>query len=304
MSTPRPERQDDPRREGVIVRSNSGFYTVRCGVEQFDCRARGIFRREHLSPLVGDRVRILVRGGEGVVDEILPRRNRLVRPPVANIDLLVLVVSTAEPEPNFYVIDTMTAAALRENIEPAVVVTKSDLRPGEEICAVYRKAGFASFPASGVTGENMEQLRGLLRGRVCAFTGNSGAGKSTLLNALDPSLHLATGSISRKLGRGRHTTRLVELFETCGGLVADTPGFSALEMEKDRPVPCARLQDLFREFGPYIGRCRFTGCSHTCEQGCAVLEAVERGEIPASRHRSYCQMYEEAKSVKEWEIKD
>lgn len=289
--------------EGLIVKSNSGFYYVKCGDNVVECRARGIFRKEHMSPLVGDKVRISQHGEKGMVEEILPRKNSLVRPPVANIDLLFIIVAAAQPEPNLFVIDTLTVAAQAKGIEPVIAVSKSDLSDGSYICDIYKKAGFKSFPASGATGEGVEEIKGLIKGHVGAFTGNTGVGKSTLLNRIDSRLSLDTGEISHKLGRGRHTTRTVELFETSGGFIADTPGFSAIETGRVEPILKEDLQYAYREFAPFINKCRFTGCSHTKEKGCAVLEAVNQGIIPESRHKSYCEMYEEAKQFKEWEMK-
>lgn len=289
--------------EGLIVKSNSGFYNVKCGDRVIECHARGIFRKEHQSPLVGDRVLVSEHGTDGMIEEILPRRNFLIRPPIANLDFLVIVVSTTQPEPNYFIIDKLIAAAQTKNIEPVIAVSKGDLRDGSEICDIYRRAGFNSFVASGVTGEGVSELQNLIRGHIGAFTGNSGVGKSTILNLINPKVTLDTGEISHKLGRGRHTTRLVELFETCDGYIADTPGFSSIDMNRFEPVLKENLQFSFREFAPFLDNCRFTGCSHTKENGCAVLEAVEQGIIPQSRHNSYCGMYEEAKSIKEWEIK-
>lgn len=274
--------------EGIIEKSNSGFYYVKCGDNVIECKARGIFRKEHISPLVGDRVRASKQGSRGMVEEILPRKNCLIRPPVANLDTLFIVVSTTQPEPNFLVIDRLCAIAQVKGIEPVILISKNDLCDGGNICETYKKAGFTSFFASGITGEGVDEMKTLIRNHVGAFTGNSGVGKSSLLNMIDPRLSLNTGEISKKLGRGRHTTRTVELFETCGGYIADTPGFSALETGKYEPILKDDLQYAFREFEPYIGKCRFTGCSHTKETGCAVLEAVENGEIPLSRHKSYC----------------
>ena len=289
--------------EGIIIKSNSGFYYVKLEGRIVECRARGIFRKEHLSPLVGDRVRISMQGSTGMVDEILPRKNSLVRPPVANLDLLFIVVAAAQPQPNLLIIDKLTAVAQVKGIEPVIVVSKCDLHDGRYIYETYRTAGFASFPASGITGEGIDEIHDLICGRVGAFTGNSGVGKSTLLNLIEPRLALDTGEISQKLGRGRHTTRMVELFETCGGYLADTPGFSSIETGRLETILKEDLQYAFREFEPFIGNCRFTGCSHKNEKGCAVLEALAQGKIPQSRHKSYCEMYEEAKTIKEWELK-
>lgn len=289
--------------EGLIVKSNSGFYYVKCADDIIECHARGIFRKEHKSPLVGDRVFLSKDGTTGTIEEILPRKNSLVRPPIANIDMLVIVVSTTQPVPNLLVIDRLIVTAEQKGIEPVVVVSKGDLCDGDDLCTIYKQAGITSFAASGVTGEGIDELKKLIAGRIGAFTGNSGVGKSSILNRLDPSLVLETGEISHKLGRGRHTTRIVELFCTCGGFIADTPGFSSLDAGKVDPILKENLQFVFREFAPYIDHCRYTGCSHTKEDGCAVLEAVKNGDIAASRHKSYCAMYEEAKDIKEWELK-
>ena len=289
--------------KGLIVKSNSGFYYVKCDDDIVECHARGIFRKEHQSPLVGDRVMISLDGGTGTIEEILPRKNCLVRPPIANIDMLVIVVSTIQPVPNLLIIDRLIVTAEQKDIEPVVVISKGDLSDSDALCAIYKKAGITSFTASGVTGDGIEELGKLINGRIGAFTGNSGVGKSTILNRLDPTLTLSTGEISHKLGRGRHTTRIVELFCTCGGYIADTPGFSSLDTGRVDPIRKEDMQFVFREFAPYIDHCQYTGCSHTKEKGCAVLEAVQNGEIAASRHRSYCAMYEEAKGIKEWELK-
>lgn len=296
--------------KGLIVKSNSGFYYVKNiedatqnSDEVIECRARGIFRKEHRSPLVGDWVLFSKNGSSGTIEEILPRKNSLVRPPVANIDMLVIVASTTQPAPNLLMIDRLIALAERKGIEPVVAVSKCDLADGAELIDIYNKVGIRAFAASGKTGEGIDELKSLIAGKIGAFTGNSGVGKSTILNRIDPALSLSTAEISQKLGRGRHTTRIVELFYTCGGYIADTPGFSTIEPGKFDPILKDDLQYAFREFAPYIGQCRFTGCSHTKEKGCAVLAAVESGVIPASRHKSYCEMYEEAKGIKEWELK-
>lgn len=288
---------------GTIMKAMSGFYYVKGEHGTVQCRARGIFRKEGVSPLVGDRVRVEMQGETGMVWEIMQRRNFLVRPPVANITRLCIVLAAAEPEPNLPVADRMIAAAELKQIEPVMVVGKCDIRDGEEIRKIYEKAGFAAFAVSARTGDGVQQLKSALCGQLCAFTGNTGVGKSSLLNRIDPRLGLKEGEISRKLGRGRHTTRHVELFEIPGGgYIADTPGFSSVDIEKFEPVLKERLQYAFREFAPYLGQCRFTGCSHTKEKGCAVLEAVERGAIPKSRHESYLMIYDEVKNIKEWEL--
>lgn len=290
--------------QGRILKSISGFYEVEAADELYTCKARGVFRKTGTTPLVGDLVQITTDSAdEGTVDEVFERRNALTRPPVANLDNLFIVVSVCEPEPNALVIDRLTAIAESKKIEPILVVTKSDLGSGARLLDVYRKAGFRTFCVGEDDHADVPQIRELLRGRVSAFTGNTGVGKSTLLNAVDPSLSIATAQISRKLGRGRHTTRHVELYRICGGYVADTPGFSALDIENGEFIHKDELQYCFREFAPYLGACRFTSCAHVRDKGCRVLEAVEAGEIAPSRHASYAALYEEAKQIKDWQIK-
>lgn len=290
--------------QGRILKSISGFYEVEAADELYTCKARGVFRKTGTTPLVGDLVQITADSAdEGTVDEVFERRNALTRPPVANLDNLFIVVSVCEPEPNALVIDRLTAIAESKKIEPILVVTKSDLGSGARLLDVYRKAGFRTFCVGEDDHADVPQIRELLHGRVSAFTGNTGVGKSTLLNAVDPSLSIATAQISRKLGRGRHTTRHVELYRTCGGYVADTPGFSALDIENGEFIHKDELQYCFREFAPYLGACRFTSCAHVRDKGCRVLEAVEAGEIAPSRHASYAALYEEAKQIKDWQIK-
>ncbi len=269
-----------------------------------ECRARGVFRKEGVTPYVGDLARAELTGeGKGYLIELLPRKNFLIRPPVANIDLLVLVVSTVSPAPNRFVLDKMLAVAEHKGIEPMLAVTKSDLRRDPELLADYRKAGYRCLELSSATGEGVAELREQLTGgRLVVFSGNTGAGKSSLLNALEPGLSLATGEVSEKLGRGRHTTRHVELYPVGGGFLADTPGFSSVELEKFAVIRKEELAGCFREFQPYVDQCRFGDCSHTGEKGCAVVEAVQRGEIARSRFESYCTLYEDAKKLNDWEL--
>jgi len=270
------------------------------------CRARGVFRKRGLTPLVGDFVRIEAEEEEvASISEILPRKNALIRPPVANLDQLFLVVSTASPEPNLLVLDKLIAVAEHKGIEPIIVITKNDLRDGGELAALYRRAGFTVFCHTQGSRDDVDAIAAQMRGRLSAFCGNSGAGKTTLLNALDPTRERRTGEISDKLGRGRHTTREVEIFALPeGGEIADTPGFSSLEgLLLEEVILKDDLPLCFRDFAAYREDCRFTGCSHTKEKGCAVLEAVHAGEVAASRHENYCQMFEEVRNIKEWELK-
>lgn len=291
------------REEGVIRKALSGFYYVQVGKEEVTCRARGKFRHQKISPLVGDRVAITRQpDGSGSLDEILPRRNAFQRPAVANIDQLVIIASGAIPVSDPFLLDRIISLAESKGCQPILCVNKWDLVPAQELLDIYRTAGIPALPVSAVTGQGIEELRGLLAGKISAFTGNSGVGKSSILNALDPAFALATGQISEKLGRGRHTTRHVELFPVAGGLIADTPGFSAFDQEKGgEALDKEALAETFREFRPYLGQCRFVGCAHVKEKGCAVLEALAEGKISPSRHRSYVRLYELAKENKPWE---
>lgn len=290
--------------QGVIIKGVGGFYYVQTREKLIECRARGLFRKQGIAPVAGDIAVVSSENDGGFIMELLPRKNILVRPPVANLDCLVIVSSVAEPVPNLLVNDKLIAVAELKSIEPLLVFTKDDLESAEKYAAVYRQAGFAAYCVSSVTGEGVDEVRRALQGKLAAFAGNSGVGKSSLLNRIDPRLGLATGEISHKLGRGRHTTRKVELFaQPGGGYIADTPGFSSMDIERFELVYKEDLEHCFREFAPFLGRCRFTGCSHRGEKGCAVTAAVERGELPLSRYQSYLAMYEEVKDVKPWEHK-
>ena len=293
--------------QGLIVKALGGFYYVKTTQALFECRARGKFRKIEQTPLVGDEVEISpTEEGKGYVTRILPRRNFLVRPPLANIDRLILVTSIDEPAPNTLVLDKLIAIAEHKEIDPAVVITKADLQKDQAVvfADIYRGCGFDVFVVSNETGEGVDQVRAYLQGKLSAFCGNSGVGKSSLLNRIDERLQLETAHISQKLGRGRHTTRHVELYELPeGGYIADTPGFSSVDLERCEVILKDQLQYCFREFEEYIPQCKFTGCSHTCEKGCAVNRAVEEGKIPISRHENYRALYEDAKNIKEWELK-
>ena len=289
------------------MKALSGFYYVDGGDGALTaCRGRGKFRHQKLTPLVGDRVRFTPLGeGAGILDEILPRKNQFQRPAVANIDQLVVIASGAVPVTDPFLIDRVVSIAEGRDCEPVICINKCDLDAAEELYQTYRKAGFLTLRVSAETGEGIPELAAAISGKVSAFTGNSGVGKSSILNALEPEFRLQVGEVSDKLGRGRHTTRHVELFRlSSGAIVADTPGFSSFDtegMELRRPE---ELQYTFREFAPYLDQCRFTGCAHVKEKGCAVLAAVKAGEIAPSRHASYVRLYEQAKEVPEWERKE
>ena len=291
--------------EGRIQKALSGFYYVNTGAEVLTCRARGKFRKEGVSPLVGDRVEVRELGsGEGVVEAILPRKNAFARPAVANIDQLVVIASGAIPKTDPFLIDRVASIAALKGCGVVVVLNKCDLDGADELYRIYSGAGFPTLRVSAETGEGIEDLKPLIAGKLSAFTGNSGVGKSSILNALDPAFHIQVGDVSQALGRGRHTTRHVELFRlACGADVVDSPGFSSFETDELKLELKHRLPETFVEFRPYLDRCRFVGCSHTKETGCAVLEAVGAGEIQRSRHASYVRLYEELKPLQEWQEK-
>ena len=274
--------------EGVIVKGVGGLYYAR-GEDggTHVLRARGIFRRRHITPMVGDRVRFTPGQGEehGWVEEILPRESQLVRPPVANVRYLVIVLAPA-PAPDYLLIDTLIAMALRQGIRPALVVNKCDLDGGtyEAVRSDYAGLGAPLLAVSALSGQGMDGLRSLLASGVCCLAGQSGVGKSTLLCAAT-GLRLQTGEISQKIHRGRHTTRHAELLFSGEYRVLDTPGFSLLELwEGLEPI---RLKEYYPEFAPYEGQCRFSPCYHLSEPGCAVLKAARTGEISQARLERY-----------------
>lgn len=292
--------------EGFVIKCVGGFYTVETAQGLFTCRARGRFRKEGISPCAGDQVVIAAnKDGTGALDEILPRRNYLVRPPVANLDRLFIIASVREPTANTALIDKAVAVAELSGVEPVVVFTKTDLGDPRPLLEIYRLAEIKCCESSSVTGSGAQQVRELAVEGTSAFIGNSGVGKSTLLNMAFPGLGLETGEISQKLGRGRHTTRQVEFFKLDeGGYVADTPGFSTFDMEKYRLTDKEQLIHGFREMEGLAADCQFSSCSHTCEKGCAVLRAVNEGRIARSRFESYAAIYQEIKGVKQWEQKN
>lgn len=289
---------------GTIIKGIGGFYYVEAADEIYECKARGVFRKEKLSPLVGDKVTISINeNAENTIDEIMPRKNALTRPPVVNIDNLIIVVSTVEPKPSTLVIDKLIAVAEHKNIEPIIVITKSDLASAQEIFDIYTLAGFKTIIVSNETKDGVDEVKAVLKDEISALTGNSGVGKTSLLNNLDETLALKTAQISKKLGRGRHTTRQAELYRVCDGFVVDTPGFSSFEIDKSDIILKDELAYCFRDFSDYIEKCKFyPSCTHTADKGCAVVEAVNEGKISKSRHNSYVQLYNEVKDIKEWNL--
>ena len=293
------------KQTGRILRSISGFYDVQTPAGLITCRARGILRKEGNSPLTGDVVEITVERGKGMVERILPRKNSFVRPAVANVDALVVFAANVNPVTEPFLIDRVAAIAGDQEVSVILCVNKCDLDPGMDLVRIYRNAGFPVVSASAETGEGIEALREMIRGKVTAFTGNSGVGKSSVLNRLCPELCLPTGEVSEKLGRGRHTTRHVELYALGEDTyVADTPGFSSFDTDQMEVILKENLQYAFPDFAPYLGQCQFHDCSHRAEPGCAVTEAVRTGALEKTRYESYLRLYEKASQIKLWERKN
>ena len=287
-----------------IIKALSGFYYVQAEDGVVECRARGRFRRQDQSPLVGDFVRITRQGDKGVLEALLPRKNAFIRPAVANIDQLVVLASCAIPVTEPFLIDRVLAIAQLQNVPALVVVNKDDLAPAQPLAEIYRRAGVPVLVTSAETGEGIEALCEALAGKLSCLTGNSGVGKSSLLNRACPQLRLPVGEVSEKLGRGRHTTRHIELYSLGSNtFVADTPGFSAFDTERMELVHKEQLQYAFPEFAPYLGHCQFPDCAHRKEPGCAVRKALAEGEIGQTRYDSYERLYELASQLKEWELK-
>ncbi|MBQ8823954.1 MAG: ribosome small subunit-dependent GTPase A [Ruminococcus sp.] len=290
--------EENKKEQGRILACVGGLYTVESSNGIYSCKARGLFRKNGIIPYAGDMV---VISEDNVITEVLPRKNSIIRPPLANLDQIVFVVSSCKPAPNLLLLDKFIAVAKYKNITPILVITKWDLKTREDLVELYRSIGIRVISVEYDNPETIHEISDLLSGKCTALTGNSGAGKSTLLNALDPSLKIAVNDISEKLGRGKHTTRQATFYPFKGGYVADTPGFSTFETNQYAIIAKEKLADCFSEFEPYQDKCQFSDCAHVCEKGCKVIEAVKLNEIPKSRHDSYIAMYEEAKKRKDWE---
>ena len=290
--------------EGRIIKSLSGFYDVQTPQGIVTCRGRGSLRRSGDSPLTGDLVQITVENEKGMVEKILPRKNRFIRPAVANVDALVVFAANVNPVTEPFLIDRVAAIAGDQEVPVYICINKCDLDPAMDLKRIYTNAGFPVILASAQTGEGVGELRRLIQGKLTAFTGNTGVGKSSMLNALCPQLTLATGEVSEKLGRGRHTTRHVELY--ClddDTYVADTPGFSSFDTDQMDVLLKENLQYAFGDFGEHLGKCQFHDCSHRAEPGCAVRQAAQQGSIEQTRYESYLRLYEKSSQIKLWELK-
>ena len=291
--------------DGVISKALSGFYYVSYEGGLLECKARGRFRLDGTSPLVGDRVQCsLDQHGKGRIDKVEPRRNWFIRPAVANIDAMVFVAANTNPVTDPFLVDRVSVIAADADCQLILCINKADIDPGDQLYSTFTAAGFPVVRTSAETGQGMEELRAAIDGKICAFTGNSGVGKSSILNKLLPGAAIPTGEVSEKLGRGKHTTRHVELYSLGGGTyVADTPGFASFDVEMMNPIPKEQLQYDFIDFEPYLGRCRFNDCAHLKEPGCAVTQVLDQGKLMPSRYRSYVRLYELSAQHKSWEIK-
>lgn len=290
--------------DGIIKKGIGGFYYVEAadGII-YECKARGVFRKEKITPLAGDKVEISVdENNKNSIEKIYERRNMFKRPPIANVDKLVIVSSVCDPRPNLLIIDRLTAVAVYKNVEPIIVFTKNDLQSADEYIEIYKNAGFKTFAVSNETGEGIGEIKAVIENGVCVFTGNSGVGKSSLINRMYPDFALETGEISKKLGRGRHTTRHVELLKINNGYIADTPGFSSLDFETNDLIKKDELAFCFPDFSDYIDSCKFSTCAHVNDKGCRLIEAVNNGDVMRSRHESYVTMYNEVKDIKDWQL--
>lgn len=289
--------------DGIIVKSIAGFCYVEAGNEIYECKPRGSFRKDNISPIAGDKVSIIVDGNKGTVEKIFERKNFLIRPPLANLDKLFIVSSASVPNVNTLLIDRMIAICENIGVIPIIVFNKSDIGDFGDVPESYMKIGYKTFVVSAKNGDGISQIKEEIKDCVSAFSGNSGVGKSSILNMLLPSANLSVGDVSEKLGRGKHTTRHVELLKCNNGYVADTPGFSSLDLLDFNFNNKDNLKLCFKEFKPFLDKCKFNDCSHVSELGCAVIEAKNNGNIPLFRHENYISMYNDLKQIKSWELK-
>ena len=291
--------------EGTIIKALSGFYYVSSEEQVYECKARGKFRLDGTSPLVGDKVSFAIdTNRKGFIDNVFDRKNSFIRPAVANIDALVFVAANTNPVTDPFLIDRVSVIAEEADCDLIVCINKTDIDPADELYAIYTGAGFETLRTSTVTGEGIPELKAALMGKICAFTGNSGVGKSSILNSIVPEFNIEVAAVSNKLGRGKHTTRHVELYDIGDDtFIADTPGFASFDIEMMQTIDKRELQHDFRDFKMYIGNCRFNDCAHLKEPGCAVTEALQIGDIMPSRYQSYKRLYELSAQNNFWENK-
>lgn len=299
---------------GLIYKAISGFYYVLCDGESYECKAKGAFRNANKSPLVGDYVEIEVTPNEdlkGTVSSIKERKNEFTRPPFSNLDTMFIIVSIVKPSPNLLTIDKLLTICEYKDINPVIVITKTDLADEDVISKfeqIYQKACYDVIRINNNAPDNLDDIKlkfkPYIKGNVSGFAGNTGVGKSSLINNIAPNLRLATGVISQKLGRGKHTTRHVELYylDEFEGYVADTPGFGSVEIMQYDVIMKDKLELCFREFEPYLNQCKFNDCAHLCEKGCSIVDAVQNGDIAKERHENYVALYNEAQKIKSWEL--
>ncbi len=310
------------KEQGRIISLSGGLYTVKTENDTLCCFAKGAFRKSGISPVAGDLVLIdleekigqkeMEKGARGVICDILPRKNVLIRPPLANLDTIFLVAAVKDPEPVLLSIDKLLAIARHNDIDAVLVFTKKELDPerADKLCSLYRNAGFAAFAVSNLEQEETKRLLyPCINGKICAVAGASGVGKSTLINTLFPHLATETGTLSEKTQRGRHTTRQSTLYDISSLLeknepsyVADTPGFSLLDFDRFFFMKKEDLEFAFPEFEKLLGTCKYTKCTHQTEDGCKILEQVNEGKIAESRHMSYCALFRELGKTKSWEL--
>lgn len=281
---------------GRIIGVSGGLYSVECGEEVIPARSRGVFRQKGIKPVTGDMVRLICgENSEAVIDDISERKNYIIRPPLANLDMAVLVVSSCEPKPNTLILDKLTAVFESKGIETVFVFTKIDRADAEVFSRIYQSVGYRAFSVDNTTGRGAEEAAAYLKGKISALIGNTGVGKSSLMNYIAPTVQHKTSEISKKLGRGKHTTREVKLYRIGQSTyIADTPGFSTVEISKYGAIPSRELAESFRDFSDYLGECRFKDCAHIKEEGCVLRAAVAEGKISKSRYDSYCKLYAEA----------
>ena len=291
--------------EGTIIKALSGFYYVSSEEQVYECKARGKFRLDGTSPLVGDKVSFAIdTNGKGFIDNVFDRKNGFFRPAVANIDALVFVAANTNPVTDPFLIDRVSVIAEEADCDLIVCINKTDIDPADALYAIYTGAGSETLRTSTVTGEGIPELKAALKGKICAFTGNSGVGKSSILNSIVPEFNIEVAAVSNKLVRVKHTTRHVELYDIGDDtFIADTPGFASFDIEMMQTIDKRELQHDFRDFKMYIGNCRFNDCAHLKEPGCAVTEALQIGDIMPSRYQSYKRLYELSAQNNFWENK-